>query len=272
MTAEAYEFRGGSAPLLVSMPHSGTFMPSAVQARMTEAALRLPDTDWHIPQLYDFLEEIGASVLQATHSRYFIDLNRSPDGRPLYPGQDNTELCPTTTFDGQPVYKPGQVPPDVEVAERRDLIWQPYHDRLANELAGMRERHGIALLWDAHSIKSEVPRFFDGKLPDLNLGTGDGLAAGESLVDLLLAVARDAEENLGYTHVLNGRFKGGYITRYHGRPRTGIHAVQLELSQATYMDEAHPFTFRKTRAKKIRPVLKGLLQSMLAWAELEIAE
>lgn len=271
MTPEAFEFRGGSLPLLVSMPHSGTFMPSAVEARMTEAALRLPDTDWHIPQLYDFLEEMGASVLQATHSRYFIDLNRNPDGRPLYPGVNGTELCPTTTFDEEAVYKPGQVPTEAEVAERRELIWQAYHDRLATELSEMRERHGIALLWDAHSIRSEVPRFFEGKLPDLNFGTGEGLSASDSLVDLLLSVARDAEESLGFTHVLNGRFKGGYITRYHGRPRTGIHAVQLELSQATYMEEKHPFTFREKHAKKIRPVLAGLLQSMVAWAELESA-
>jgi len=257
------------SPLLVSMPHCGTHLPPAMKSRLTPAALSLPDTDWHIPELYDFLEGIEASVLTATHSRYYIDLNRDPDSKSLYPGADNTELCPTTTFAQEPVYRSGQAPNAPEIQERREAVWRPYHAALAEELAGLRARHGYALLWDAHSIKSEVPRFFEGRLPDLNLGTGGGTSAHPELLDLLGAVARDAEESLGFTHAVNGRFKGGYITRYHGRPRMGVHAVQLELSQITYMDEAPPYGFREDLAEKIRPVLAGLLQAMLSWAEME---
>ena len=270
MSTEPFTFRRGSTPLLVSIPHSGTFLPPALEAGMTPAALRLPDTDWHVPRLYDFLEEMGVSVIQAAYSRYFIDLNRDPAGKSLYPGASTTELCPTTTFGEEPIYKPGQSPSDGEIEERCEQVWRPYHDALANELSEIRARHGIALLWDAHSIRSVVPRFFEGTLADLNIGTGNGISASEGLADLLMAVARDAEENLGVTHVLNGRFTGGYITRYHGRPRTGIHAVQLELAQKTYMDEGFPFAFREESANRIRPVLAGLLQSMLAWADLEM--
>ena len=271
MTEVPFKFRQGESPLIVSMPHCGTYLPPALEARMSVAALALPDTDWHMPQLYDFLDAMGATVLEATHSRYFIDLNRDPTGKSLYPDTDVTELCPTTTFDRDPIYKPGQNPSDAEVQERLEAVWTPYHDKLASELDAIRQKHGIALLWDAHSIRSQVPRFFEGRLPDLNFGTAGGASADEKLVSLLTSVARDAEEHLGFTQVLNGRFKGGYITRYHGRPRTGIHAIQLELSQATYMDETPPYTFKEDLAAKIRPVLAGLLQSILAWAELETA-
>lgn len=269
MAVEPFTLTQGRSPLLVSMPHSGTYLPPGIESRLTPAALALPDTDWHIPELYDFLEGMDASVLVASHSRYFVDLNRDPDSKALYPGADNTELCPTTTFAQQAIYQPGQAPTSAEVEERREAVWRPYHAALAEELASLRAEFGYALLWDAHSIKSQVERFFDGRLPDLNLGTGDGASAHADLLDLLGAVARDAEESLGYSHAINGRFKGGYITRYHGRPRMGVHAVQLELSQITYMDEAAPYGFREDLAGKIRPVLAGLLQAMMSWAEME---
>lgn len=265
---DLFDFAQGSQPLLVSMPHSGTHVPPGLAARMTGEALSVPDTDWHIPQLYDFLEGLGVSVIRATHSRYVIDLNRAPDSQALYAGADNTELCPTSTFDRKPIYRDGEVPGDDEIAERRVAFWQPYHDRIAEELGRLKARHGLALLWDAHSIRSEVPRFFEGRLPDLNLGTADGAAAAPDLLDILTAVARDAG-GLGYTHAANGRFKGGYITRHHGDPAAGLHAVQLELSQITYMDEDPPFAFREDLAEQVRPVLAGLIQTMLAWAELE---
>lgn len=267
---ELYRFRQGSLPLLVSMPHCGTHIPPAIAGRLTEAAQGVPDTDWHMPQLYDFLPALGASVIEATHSRYVIDLNRAPDSRPLYAGASNTELCPLQTFDCEEIYREGQRPGDAEVAERREAYWQPYHDRLAEELTALRARHGFALLWDAHSIRSVLPRFFEGQLPDLNLGTADGKASAPGLLDLLAAVAKDAGQ-LGYTHAANGRFKGGYITRRHGDPENGIHAVQLELTQCTYMDEAAPFGFREDLAQGIRPVLAGLVDAMLAWAEVEQA-
>ncbi len=265
---DLFDFTPGSLPLLVSMPHSGTFVPEAIMGRFTDPARALPDTDWHIPQLYDFLADSGAAVLKANHARYVIDLNRAPDGQPLYPGASNTELCPTSSFDEGPIYQPGQGLGEGEVQERRAAYWQPYHDALAGELAAIREKHGIALLWDAHSIRSRVPRFFDGRLPDLNLGSGDGAAAGESLTDILGAVARDAE-HLGFTHAINGRFKGGYITRHYGRPAEGFHAIQLELSQITYMDEDPPYAYRPDLADKVKPVIHGLIQTMLAWGEME---
>ena len=265
---EPYRFRQGSLPLLVSMPHSGTYLPPEIAARLTAVAQTVPDTDWHIPQLYDFLQDLDVSLLQATHSRYVIDLNRAPDNKALYAGASNTELCPLQTFDQEEIYREGQRPDAAEVEARRAEIWQPYHDRLRDELAAIKARHGFALLWDAHSIRSEVPRFFEGRLPDLNLGTADGKAAAPGLLDLLAAVARDAGQ-LGYTHAANGRFKGGYITRSHGDPANSVHAVQLELSQITYMDEDPPFTFREDLAEKVRPVLSGLVHAMLAWAEVE---
>jgi N-formylglutamate deformylase len=266
---ELCRFKQGSLPLLVSMPHPGTYVPPAIAARLTEVAKTVPDTDWHMPQLYDFLQDLDVSVLQATHSRYVIDLNRAPDNRALYAGASNTELCPLETFDLEEIYLEGQRPGDGEVAERRATYWQPYHNRLREELESIKARHGFALLWDAHSIRSTVPRFFEGRLPDLNLGTADGQAAAPGLLDLLVAVAKDAAP-LGYSHAANGRFKGGYITRSHGKPERGIHAVQLELSQITYMDEAPPFTFREDLAEGIRPVLSGLVHAMLAWAEVEL--
>ena len=266
---EPFTITPGDAPLLVSMPHSGTYLPPELEARATAEALLLPDTDWHIPELYDFLEGLGATVIAATHSRYVIDLNRAPDGKPLYPGASNTELCPTTTFAEDPIYKPGQEITESEIAERRDAIWQPYHARITEELEQKKTQHGYALLWDAHSIRSEVPRFFEGRLPDLNLGTGGGSAADPGLAGLLAAVGREAEQDLGFTYALNGRFKGGYITRRHGNPETGVQAVQLELSQITYMDEDPPFSFREDLAAKVRPAISGLVQTMLSWAELE---
>ena len=171
----------------------------------------------------------------------------------------------------QPLYRDGQGPSAAEVAERREAVWQPYHAKIAEELQAIKARHGYALLWDAHSIRSRVPRFFEGRLPDLNLGTGDGTAADAGMIDLLGAVARDAE-GIGFTHAINGRFKGGYITRHHGNPADGIHAVQLELSQITYMDEEPPYGFQEERAAEIRPVISGLIHAMLAWAELELEE
>lgn len=266
---EPYRFKQGSLPLLVSMPHCGTYVPPEIAGRLSAVARTVPDTDWHMPELYDFLEDLDASVLQATHSRYVIDLNRAPDNRALYVGANNTELCPLKTFDMEEIYLDGQAPGEAEVAQRRASFWQPYHDRIAAELAAIKARHGYALLWDAHSIRSVLPRFFEGRLPDLNLGSADGQAAAPGLLDLLAAVARDAEQ-LGYSHAANGRFKGGYITRSHGNPAEGVHAVQLELTQCTYMDEAPPFGFREDLAQQVRPVLSGLVHAMLAWAEVEL--
>ena len=186
----AFLFEPGTSPLLVSMPHVGTHIPEGLAAEMTEAAQEVPDTDWHVDRLYDFLPALGASVLRAVHSRYVIDLNRPPGGESLYPGARNTELCPTSLFDDRPIYRPGRAPDAAAMAERRAVYWQPYHERLAAELAAIKARHGYALLFDAHSIRSHVPRFFEGRLWDINLGTGDGLTASPAVAEAVTAAAR----------------------------------------------------------------------------------
>jgi N-formylglutamate deformylase len=263
-TETPFHFRPGTRPLLISMPHVGTHVPPALAARFTDEARQVPDTDWHLERLYDFAEALGASVLVATHSRYVIDLNRPPDGASLYPGQSVTGLCPVDSFDDTPLYAQGDVPDEAEIAARREAIWQPYHAMLAQELARLKAAHGIAMLWDAHSIRSELPRFFDGKLPDLNLGTGKGTSCDAALADRLLGMARQAE---GYTSVLNGRFTGGYITRQYGRPADGVHAVQLEMTQCSYMQEALPFDYLPEVAARVQPHLRRMLETVLDFAE-----
>ncbi len=262
---EAYTFKAGAGPLLVSMPHVGTLVPEAIAARMTALGRTVPDTDWHVDRLYDFLDDLDASILAAIQSRYVIDLNRAPDDRPLYPGTSNTGLCPTTTFDQAPIYLDGQEPDAAEIAERRDRVFWPYHERLARALSAIRERHGTALLWEAHSIRSVVPRFFEGRLPDLNLGSASGASADAELIARLKRVAETEGAAAGYSHALDGRFKGGYITRSFGDPAQGGDAVQLELSQITYMDEDPPYGFREDLAAGIRPVLRALLEAALGW-------
>jgi len=263
-TEPPFRFRQGTRPLLISMPHVGTHVPPALAARLTDEARQVPDTDWHLERLYDFADALGASVLVATHSRYVIDLNRPPDGASLYPGQSVTGLCPVDTFDDTPLYANGDVPDDDEIAARRDAIWHPYHAKLADELARLKAQHGIAMLWDAHSIRSELPRCFEGKLPDLNLGTGKGTSCDPVLAETVLGIARQAE---GYTSVLNGRFTGGYITRQHGQPAQGQHAMQLEMTQSSYMQEALPFDYLPALAAGVQPHLRRMLEAVLAFAE-----
>jgi len=260
---DVYKFRPGRTALLVSMPHTGTHIPDGLARRMTEIAHAVPDTDWHLERLYDFLDSLGASVLVATHSRYVVDLNRPPDNASLYPGQDTTGLCPVDTFHHQPLYVAGQAPREAEIAERVAQYWNPYHTKLADELARLKARHGRALLWDAHSIFSVVPRFFEGTLPDFNLGTAEGRSCASGVGEALLAVAERAP---GYRSVLNGRFKGGYITRRYGRPADGVHAFQLELSGRTYMEETAPFRFREDLAAEVRPYLRAMVEKYMETA------
>lgn len=260
-----FVFHQGTAPLLISMPHTGTHVPADIAAKLTPEGREVHDTDWHMPQLYDFAKALGASILVATHSRYVIDLNRPPDGASLYPGQSVTGLCPVDGFDSKPLYASKDLEPDeAEVARRRELYWQPYHAQLRAELDRIKSQHGVAMLWDAHSIRSVLPRFFEGKLPDLNLGTGKGSSCDPALAETLLGIARQAT---GYTSVLNGRFTGGYITRHHGRPQDGQHAVQLEQTQSSYMQEALPFDYLPAVAAGVQPHLQRMLQAVLAFAE-----
>lgn len=261
----AFHFRPGTRPLLISMPHVGTYIPPTLSDRLTAEARQVPDTDWHLEQLYDFADTLGASVLVATHSRYVVDLNRPPDNQNLYPGQDTTGLCPLDTFDKKPLYHHISIQPDeAEIIVRREAVWRPYHEQLKAELTRLRSIHGSVALWDAHSIRSVVPRFFDGKLPDLNLGTANGTSCDPALAEQLLSLAQD---NPGYSAVLNGRFKGGHITRQYGDPTSGVHAIQLEMAQSTYMDEYWPFKYRPDLALGIQPTLRRLLEAVLSFTE-----
>lgn len=257
---EPFRFQRGRVPLLVSMPHTGTYVPDELRKRLTPAALALPDTDWHLERLYDFLDELGASRLVATHSRYVVDLNRPPDDANLYPGQDTTGIVPEDTFSKERVYLAGREPTNDEIIERIETCWHPYHAKLKQTLEELKAEHGYALLWDAHSIVSRCPRFFQGKLPDLNLGTADGRSCAPGVGEALLKAVE------GYSAVLNGRFKGGYITRRYGDPASRVQAVQLEMACCTYMDEHPPYALREDKARLLRPQLRTLLELFLAIA------
>jgi len=261
---DTFEFTEGATPLLVSMPHDGVAIPLDLADCMTVHARTTPDTDWHMARLYDFAGALGANILRPFYSRFVIDLNRPPDGEPLYPGASNTELCPTRCFDETPIYQKGEEPGRMEIGARRDRYWRPYHDKIASTLAALKARHGVALLFDAHSIVSEAPRFFEGKLPDLNLGTANGSSCDASLQASLVTVLESAT---GYSHVVNGRFTGGYITRAYGDPRNGVHAVQLEQAQCSYMNEQAPYEYREDLADGVRPTLRALLETMLEWSK-----
>jgi len=257
-----YTLRRGSAPLLVSVPHAGTLIPEEIASVLVESALAVEDTDWHLDSLYAFAHEMGASMLVPRYSRYVIDLNRSPENEPMYPGANNTELCPTRSFAGESIYLPAKAPDEASVRERRERFWRPYHEALAGELDRIRARHGYALLWDGHSIKSVLPWLFDGKLPDLNLGTAGGKSCAPSLRAALSTALRGQSV---FSHVTDGRFKGGYITRHYGQPGAGVHVVQLEMCWSCYMDESPPYTLDRARAAKLEPVLQSLLRVALDW-------
>lgn len=259
---ELYRFTPGEAPIIVSAPHPGTYIPEKIAKRLTPAVLATPDTDWHIDRLYEFARELGAATFFATHSRIVVDLNRNPDGAPLYPGADNTETCPLTTFHKEPIYA-GAPPTPEEVADRIAAYWRPWHAALQAEIAKLRERYRTIVLFDAHSIASVLPRFFEGTLPVFNLGTAGGSSCDPELARRLMDVFGAAED---YDAVLNGRFKGGYITRRYGRPADGVHAVQLEMAQRAYMDEAPPYRYRPDLAKKLLPTLRRAIETARDWA------
>lgn len=257
-----FRFTPGSVPLLLSIPHAGTDLPGEVAGHFAPSAAARADTDWHLPRLYGFAEEMGCSVLAARWSRYLIDLNRPPEDSNLYPGQDTTGLCPVDTFAREPLYLPGRAPDAAETARRLERYWRPYHDQLRAELARLLALHGRVVLWDAHSIASTVPRFFEGRLPDLNFGTADGASCAPQLQGALMGVAQAQER---FSFVFNGRFKGGHITRRYGQPERGVHAVQLEMCQCLYMDEAPPFGYRPEAASHVQPLLRALMMEALAW-------
>jgi N-formylglutamate deformylase len=252
----------GSTPLLISMPHVGTRIPDELRRLYVERALLSEDTDWHLERLYGFARELGASILVPAFSRYVIDLNRPSDNQPMYPGRNNTELCPTRFFTGEALYRPGCAPDEAEVRRRVERWWLPYHTALGEELARLKQAHGHAVLFDAHSIKGELPWLFEGRLPDMNIGTVEGRSCAPTL---RTAVAAVFEQQRGYSHVVDGRFKGGHITREHGRPQDGVHAVQLEMAWRAYMDEAPPYAWHEAKAAAVQPLLQRLVQVLRDW-------
>jgi N-formylglutamate deformylase len=261
-----FRLQQGRAPLLISLPHVGTEIPAALAGRLVPRALASEDSDWHLERFYrPIAERLGASLIVPRFSRYVIDLNRPPDDQPLYPAAaGGTGLVPTRFFSNEPLYRDGAEPDAFEVASRRETGWQPYHDALAAELARLLTTHGHALLFDGHSIRSELPWLFEGRLPALNLGTADGASCAPALTERLAGALAGQD---CFSHVVNGRFKGGYITRHYGRPQHGVHAVQLEMCQRCYMDEAADpsAAYDESRAARVAPLIEQMLREMLAW-------
>ena len=265
--ADTHTLQRGSAPLIVSVPHSGNAMPAALQTRLTPLALAQPDTDWYVDRLYDFVPQLGATLLVARYSRYLIDLNRPPDDAALYPGAARTGLCPSLSFAGAALYHEGATyeVPAAEVQQRRERYWQPYHDALRELIASTCARHGYALLLDAHSIRSFVPRLFSGQLPDINVGCHDARSCDAETI----ALVRNRLEAQARSWVIDGRFKGGYITRHYGQPAQRVHALQIELAQCGYMIEADEANASSPAwdARLMAPLqalLRGLLIEWLA--------
>lgn len=249
----------GDSPLLISVPHAGTLMPESLASRLTAAGQAQPDADHFVDRLYDWAPELGAGMICARYSRYVVDLNRPPDDAPLY-ATSGTGLFPLETFAGEPIYRPGREPDATEQEHRRACYWQPYHDALASELDSLRRQHGHAVLLDAHSIASRVPRLFDEHLPALNLGSNDGASADRSLRSSAWAMLLESD----WSHVLDGRFKGGYITRHYGRPDEAVHALQLEIAQDSYLDEGR-LEWDEDGAGKLADFLRRFAELLRDW-------
>jgi formiminoglutamase len=251
------------------MPHTGTEMPSAIEEKFVSPWLARKDADWWVERLYDFASEMGVTVIRTAISRTVIDVNRDPSGRSLYPGQNTTELCPTTTFDGEPLYRSGHRPNSADIARRREAFFEPYHHALRSEMERLTKRHGRVALYEAHSIRSRIPRLFDGELPHVNIGTNAGASCDEALTRAIAVICAKSE----FTCVVNGRFKGGYTTRHYGQPSNGVHAIQLELAMRAYLEEplapspeTWPPPYDASRAEPLRAVLRRILETCLEFA------
>ena len=256
------EISRGSSPVILGLPHTGTELPDNVAKSLNELGLRLVDTDWHIHRLYEGLMPDMSSVRTTIH-RYAIDVNRDPSGASLYPGQNTTGLCPLTDFDVNPIYRPGAEPSPEDVEARRIAYHAPCHAALASEIARIKAIHGFAILYDCHSIRSEIPFLFEGTLHDFNIGTNVGAACDEDIERAVLSICESAA---GYGCVLNGRFKGGWTTRHHGDPLNGVHAIQMELAQSTYLSaEMPPWDYRQAGADRLRRHLAKILERLNGW-------
>ncbi len=265
---EPFRFEQGRFPVLVSFPHSSTALPPEIHARMTASGRAVPDTDWFLPRLYAFRDTFGFSEIEAQYSRYVIDPNRSTDGENLYPGRPTPLLCPVQCFDGSAIYKPGEAPGAEEIKTRAATYWKPYHAQIQQELHRLHQQHGLAVLLDLHSIRSQVPRLFDGTLPDINVGTNRDASCAPSLT---AAIMDTLNAQSVCSHVLNGRFVGGYITRTHGKPDTGIHAVQIELSQVRYLNE-NTGQWDEGKARETQVVLRQIIKAVVDWVKARMNE
>ncbi len=251
------EVHSGDGPIILGQPHGGTHVPDAIAARLNDTGRGLADTDWHITRLYDGLLP-DVTVVKSNIHRYVIDANRDPAGASLYPGQNTTTLVPLTDFDGRPIWNEGQNPSQEEIEARRQAYHAPYHDALAQELARVQARHGVAILFDCHSIRSNIPFLFDGELPVFNTGTNNGETCAAVIEQAVHGVAETSREPT----VLNGRFKGGWTTRNYGHPDLGMHAIQMEIAQRAYMHETPPWDWSAGRAATIRPYLQNMLDAL----------
>jgi len=256
------EVERGSGPLLLTQPHAGIQVPEEIAARLNDRGLALTDTDWHVDVLYRGLLD-DATIVRTRVHRYVIDVNRGPDDESLYPGMNSTGLCPVTDFDGEPIYRDGQAPTPAEIASRRDVYHAPYHRAVSEELERIRRRHGAAVVYDCHSIRSRIAYLFEGTLPVFNIGTDTGRSCAPLIESRAAEVCSAAH---GCTTVVNGRFRGGWTTRHYGKPDAGIHAIQMELAQRAYMAETPPWTYCAERAEPVRAVLKNLLEALHALA------
>lgn len=253
----------GESPLILAFPHSGTEMPPEIFARLNDTGKRLADTDWYVDRLYRGLVD-DVTIVHTDIHRYVVDVNRPPDGKSLYPGQNTTDLCPMTDFDGNPIYRDGRAPDADEIAARTARFHTPYHAALSTEIARVKAIHGFAILYDCHSIRSRIPYLFDKILPDFNIGTNLSTSCHQSVEKCVEEICRSAD---GFTCVLNGRFRGGWTTRHHGCPDAGIHAIQMELAQSAYMNEAEDRQWNARRAERLRGHLSIILNALLSIAE-----
>ncbi|PKR53822.1 N-formylglutamate deformylase [Thalassospira marina] len=254
-----FEVEQGSSPVILAFPHTGTDVPADIREKLNDNGKILADTDWHIHRLYDGLLP-GATTVRALFHRYVIDANRDPSGQSLYPGQNTTGLVPVTDFDGKPIWLDGQEPDETEVSRRQQQFHTPYHAALRAEIDRVKAIHGVAVLYDCHSIRSHIPFLFEGKLPDFNIGTNSGTTCDPRIER---AVADVCENAIGFTSVLNGRFRGGWTTRHYANLPENIHAVQMELAQSTHLaSEELPFAYDETVAAPLRAHLKDILQNI----------
>ena len=257
------EVISGDSPIILGMPHTGTYVPEDVLSKLNDNGQKLADTDWHIYKLYEGLLE-EATIVRANFHRYVIDANRDPSGKSLYPGQNTTSICPLTDFDGEAIYFDGQEPNEKEIAQRIDEFHVPYHAAITAEIERVREKFGVAILYDCHSIRSSIPFLFEGQLPDFNIGTNEGQTCAPEIEQITHNICRDAD---GFSTVLNGRFKGGWTTRHYGQPENGVYAIQMELAQHRYLEsEQLPFDYSLENAANLRMHLKNILEALSEWA------